>query len=37
VFQTSSWENEWYAVVEATPGRVRYVAEYHGGGRPRSF
>lgn len=34
VFQTSSWETEWYSVVEATPGRVRYVAEYFGGGRP---
>ena len=33
VFQTSSWESEWYAIVEATPGRARYVAEYHGGGR----
>ena len=37
VFQTSSWESEWYAVVEATPGHVRYVAEYYGGGRPRRF
>ncbi len=37
VFQKSSWESEWYAVVEATPGRVRYVAEYYGGGRPRPF
>jgi hypothetical protein len=34
VFQMSSWESEWYSVVEATPGRVRYVAEYFGGGRP---
>jgi hypothetical protein len=34
VFQMSSWETEWYTVVEATPGRVRYVAEYFGGGRP---
>jgi hypothetical protein len=34
VFQMSSWETEWYSVVEATPGRVRYVAEYFGGGRP---
>jgi hypothetical protein len=37
VIQTSSWESEWYAVVEATPGHVRYVAEYYGGGRPRPF
>ena len=37
VFQISSWESEWYAVVEATPGRVRYVAEYNGGGRPKPF
>jgi hypothetical protein len=34
VFQMSSWETEWYSVVEATPGRVRFVAEYFGGGRP---
>jgi hypothetical protein len=34
VFQSSSWETEWYLVVEVTPGRVRYVAEYFGGGRP---
>jgi len=34
VLQMSSWETEWYIVVEATPGRVRYVAEYFGGGRP---
>jgi hypothetical protein len=34
VFQSSSWETEWYIVVEATPGRIRYVAEYFGGGRP---
>jgi hypothetical protein len=34
VFQMSSWEAEWYSVVEATPGRLRYVAEYFGGGRP---
>jgi hypothetical protein len=33
VFQTSSWENEWYVVVEATPGHARYIVEYHGGGR----
>jgi hypothetical protein len=33
VFQTSSWESEWYAVVEAAPGRARYVVEYQGGGR----
>ena len=31
-FQVSSWEREWYAVIQATPGRVRYVAEYYGGG-----
>jgi hypothetical protein len=37
VFQISSWEAEWYEVVEATPGRVRYVAEYNGGGRPKPF
>ena len=37
VFQTSSWEREWYAVVEATPGRIRYVAEYYAGGRPPAF
>lgn len=34
VLQMSSWETEWYSVVETTPGRVRYVAEYFGGGRP---
>ena len=33
VFQTSGWEAEWYSVVEAAPGRARYVAEYYGGGR----
>ena len=33
VFQMSSWGSEWYAVIEATPGRVRFVAEYFGGGR----
>ena len=32
VFQMSSWEREWYAVVQSVPGRVRYVAEYYGGG-----
>lgn len=32
VFQMSSWEREWYAVIQAVPGRVRYVAEYYGGG-----
>lgn len=37
VFQMSSWESEWYAVVEATPGRVRFLAEYYGGGRPQPF
>jgi len=37
VFQISSWEREWYSVVEATPGRVRYVAEYFAGGRVRPF
>lgn len=35
VFQMSGWDHEWYEVVEATPGRVRFVAEYFGGGRPR--
>ena len=35
IFQLSSWEREWYVVAEATPGRVRYVVEYNGGGRPR--
>ena len=34
ILQMSSWETEWYIVVEATPGRVRYVAEYFVGGRP---
>lgn len=37
VFQMSSSEREWYAVVEATPGRVKFVAEYYGGGRPLPF
>ena len=37
VFKTSSWDSEWYAVAEATPGRIRYVAEYYGGGRRRPF
>lgn len=37
VFQMSSWEREWYTVVEATPGRVRFVAEYYAGGRPLPF
>ena len=37
VFQLSSSEREWYAVVEATPGRVKYVAEYYGGGRRLPF
>jgi hypothetical protein len=37
VFQTSSWEREWYSVVEATPGRLRFVAEYYAGGRPSPF
>jgi hypothetical protein len=37
VFQMSSWESEWYALVEATPGRVRFLAEYFGGGRPQLF
>ena len=35
VFQMSSYEREWYTVVEATPGRVRFVAEYYAGGRPQ--
>ena len=34
IYQLSSWETEWYVVAELTPGRVRYVAEYFGGGRP---
>jgi hypothetical protein len=33
VFQLSSWEREWYAVAEVTPGRLRVVAEYLGGAR----
>jgi hypothetical protein len=37
VFQASSWEREWYAVAEATPGRIRFVAEYYAGGRPSPF
>jgi hypothetical protein len=37
VFQMSGWDNEWYTVVEATPGRVRFVAEYFAGGRRRLF
>ena len=37
VFQLSSWEREWYAVVEVTPGRTRYVVEFFGGGRPDVF
>jgi hypothetical protein len=37
VFQISSWEREWYSVVEATPGRVRFVAEYFAGGRVVPF
>jgi hypothetical protein len=34
VVQISSHEQEWYGVVEATPDRVRFAAEYFGGGRP---
>ena len=37
IFQISSFEREWYEIVEATPGRVRFVAEYFGGGRPRVY
>ena len=33
-FQLSGWEREWYVVVEVTPGRTRFVAEFFGGGRP---
>ena len=36
-FQLSSWEREWYVVVEVTPGRARYVVEFFGGGRPDAF
>lgn len=34
VFQISGWDREWYSVVEATPGKIRYVVEYYAGGRP---
>jgi hypothetical protein len=34
VVQLGGREQEWYSVVEATPDRVRFVAEYFGGGRP---
>ena len=37
VVQLSSWEREWYVVVEVTPGRTRYVAEFFGGGRTDVF
>ena len=37
VFQLSSWEREWYAVVEVTPGRTRFVVEFFGGARPDGF
>ena len=37
VLQLSSWEREWYAVVEVTPARTRFVAEFFGGGRPDVF
>ena len=36
-FQLSGWEREWYVVVEVTPGRTRFVAEFFGGGRPDVF
>jgi hypothetical protein len=32
VFQMSGPDHEWYAVAEVMPTRVRYVAEFHGGG-----
>lgn len=35
VYQMSGWEHEWYVVVEATPGRVKFVSEYFAGGWSR--
>jgi hypothetical protein len=34
IFQMSGQDHEWYEVVEATPGRIRFVAEYEAGGIP---
>ena len=34
IVQLSGQDHEWYAVVEGTPGRARYVAEYQGGSVP---
>jgi hypothetical protein len=31
IFQTSGRDNEWYAVAEMTPRRVRVLAQYNGG------
>lgn len=35
VYQMSGRDHEWYAVAEATPSRVRVVAEYLAGSMPR--
>lgn len=32
VFQLSGWEEEWYEVVQVSAKRIRFVAEYYGGG-----
>ena len=34
IVQMSGQDHEWYAVVEGTPGRVRYVAEHQAGWVP---
>jgi hypothetical protein len=34
VFQMSGQDHEWYAVVEGSPGRAKYVAEYEAGSYP---
>ena len=34
IFQMSGQDHEWYAVVEANPGRAKYVAEYQAGAIP---
>ena len=34
VFQMSGQRDEWYAVAELTPGRVKHVVEYYAGGLP---
>ena len=34
IVQMSGRDHEWYAVIEGTPGRVRYVAEFQAGSAP---